>query len=344
MPDPATGSTLHSTTENRPGSLQEAQSALEKMMSREVVTPPTAKRTPSAPHQSDPANPSEADPTPDELEAIAAKIEAEDEPESEPEEPSTEEEDDPPTESTFTVIVDGKEEKVPASELIAGYQRNKSYTQKSMALAEDRKAFQSKAAKVEADLEEYAALIPRLRAALEVKEPDWAKIKAETPDQFATLHAEWRLQQDRVEQVKAEERRVNAERQAEFDEKREQLITSERNAFLQAEPSWRDPKVAAKDAADVATVLKSVGFSGDDLNIYDHRSLRLALMAARYMRGVKVKGQLVTQRAESAPVVTPGAGPAKKVVPGRTERAKFLKTGSVKDAAKMFESSGMFDD
>lgn len=343
MPDPATGSTLHSTMENRPGSLQEAQSALEKMMSREPVTPVTAKRTPSAPHQSEPANPSEADPTPDDLEAIAAKIEGEDEPESELEEPSTDEESDQPTDSVFTVIVDGKEEQVPASELIAGYQRNKSYTQKSMALAEERKAFQSKAAQVEADREEYAALIPRLRKALEVAEPDWAKIKAETPDQFATVHAEWTLHKQKLDSIATEERRVNAERQKDFDEKREQLITNERNTFLQKEPSWKDPKVAAKDSADVVAVLKSVGFDGDDLNIYDHRSLRLALMAAKYMRGVAAKGKLVGQRAENAPVITPGAGPAKRVVPGRAEKARFQKSGTVKDAARMFESSGMFD-
>lgn len=329
--------------ENRPGSLQEAQSALEKMMSREPVTPVSAKRTPSAPHQSEQATNPDADPTPDELEAIAAKLEAGDAPKDESEEPDAEGNEDQPTDSVFTVIVDGKEEQVPASELVAGYQRNKSYTQKSMALAEERKAFQAKQSKVEADIEEYAALIPKLRAALTVPEPDWAKIKAETPDQFATIHAEWRLQQDRVEQIKSEEKRVNAERQADFDAKREQLITAERNAFIRAEPSWKDPKVAAKDAEDVVLALKSVGFDGDDLNIYDHRSLRLALMAAKYMRGVAVKGQLVNQRANNAPVVTPGAGPAKKVVPGSAQKAKFMKSGSVKDAAKMFELSGMFD-
>lgn len=334
MPEAATGSV---DTAPRPGSLQEAQSAFETFLSQEEVTPPTAKQTAKAPLEDSEAtgdDNADAEESPGDE---TADDEVELDENGDPVEPKSEDEGDEPTESLYTVTIDGKEEQVRASELIAGYQRNQSYTRKSMALAEERKAFAETQKSVAAEREEYAALIPQLRKALTVSEPDWAKVKAETPELYPTMMADWQLHKTKLDNIAVEERRVNAIRQKEFDDAREQLITSERNAFLKAEPSWKDVKVASRDAKDVQATLAAVGFSGDELNIYDHRALRLALMAAKYRRGVAAKAKLVTQRADGAPVIKSGAGPAKKVAKGAAEQNRFNKSGKVTDLAKVFE-------
>ena len=47
--------------------------------------------------------------------------------------------------SSYRVIIDGKEMDVPLDELISGYQKGSSFTQKSQALAEERKEFEATA-------------------------------------------------------------------------------------------------------------------------------------------------------------------------------------------------------
>jgi hypothetical protein len=348
MPDPATGSasTTNSTMELRPGTIQAAQSAFEKMLSRSAETSDSGKQpSKKAPHQTSEATGDAGaeeeshEPTAEEL----AAAESAEETAEDSEEPESEETDEQPSEQLYTVTIDGKEEHVKASELIAGYQRNQSYTRKSMALAEARKSFEATQTSVTAERAEYANLLPQLRKALTVAEPDWAKIKAEQPADYPVMWADWQQHQAKLAAVTAEERRVNAVAQADFDRKREELITNERNLFLKAEPSWQDPKVAVKDAKEVQALLESLGYSGDDLNIYDHRALRLALMAAKYKRGLSAKANLIKQRANGAPVITSGSGPAVKVAKGKAEKARFMKTGSLQDAARMFETSGILD-
>jgi hypothetical protein len=43
--------------------------------------------------------------------------------------------------ATYRVLVDGKEMQIPLDELLSGYQRGSSFTQKSQALADERNAF-----------------------------------------------------------------------------------------------------------------------------------------------------------------------------------------------------------
>ena len=80
----------------------------------------------------------------DESEGVASETdETTDEVEQDVEgEQSGDEEDDEqkPGDKLYTVRVDGKEEQVPESELLAGYQRQRDYTQKTQALASERKA------------------------------------------------------------------------------------------------------------------------------------------------------------------------------------------------------------
>jgi hypothetical protein len=329
MPEAATGSAP------RPGSFQEATTALEALLSPESDPSEPAKRKPKSPPPA-----AEATDTDSEVDAEAAPAEDEEVPEedadADAEEPKSEEEDDQPTESLYTVTIDGKEEQVRASELVAGYQRNQSYTRKSMALAEERKSFESERQATLSERQEYAQLIPKLRAALTVQEPNWAELKAKDPAAYPVVWADWQQNQAKISALAQEESRLSKQQQDLYAQQREQILNEQRNEVLRKLPSWKDPKVAVKEANEIRAVLESVGFTGDELNVYDHRALLLARMAAKYSQSAATR-TTIQQRAASAPVVKSGAGPVKKVPKGAEAQARFNKSGTVKDLTAVIE-------
>jgi hypothetical protein len=322
----------------RPGSIQEITKGLEAFLDRE--DDPAPKKAPATKPKAEP------EPNDDELAVdpeLAPDADEDEDPDKDPNDiksPEDDEDADPDAqspESLYTVTIDGKEEQVKASELIAGYQRNQSYTRKSMALAEERKSFETERVSTKQEREEYANLIPRLRAALETKEPDWAKLKAEDPANYASTWADWQQNQAKINSLRLEEQRLSTQKQADYEKARDTVLAEQRNQLLSKLPSWKDPKVAVKEAAEITAVLESLGFSGDDLQIYDHRAVLLARLAAKYQKGLATRSGVTQQRADAAPVLKPGAGPAKKVRAGAAEQKQFNKTGSLKDAAKLFE-------
>lgn len=89
-----------------------------------------------------PKQPDAAEPEADAEETDAAEMEAEGDDEEGAEEEAAGQEDEEEAQDegqTFTVRVNGKDEKVSESELISGYQRHADYTQKTQALASDRR-------------------------------------------------------------------------------------------------------------------------------------------------------------------------------------------------------------
>lgn len=321
----------------RPGSIQEVTKGLEAFLNLEDAPLDTKKpkATPKAAPDTDEDEIEGSGAAPDDENEEAAEDGAE---KDESEEQDDEDDGEQSPESLYTVTIDGKEEQVKASELIAGYQRNQSYTRKSMALAEERKSFESERFSTSKEREEYASLIPRLRQALEVQEPNWAELKSKNPEAYPAAWADWQQNQGKVQALRLEEQRLSTQKQAEFERARDQVLTEQRNKLLEKLPSWRDPKVAVREAKEITSVLESLGFSGDDLNVYDHRALLLARMAAKYQRGLSGKSQIIKQRSDEAPVVKSGSGPAKKIRPGAEAQKQFNKTGSLRDAAKLFEN------
>ena len=86
--------------------------------------------------------------------------------------------------SSYRVTVDGKEMDVPLDELISGYQRESSFTQKSQALAEDRKGFHGEQEAVRQERESYAQVLAQLQQQMEsASQPniDWETLERENP-------------------------------------------------------------------------------------------------------------------------------------------------------------------
>lgn len=244
-----------------------------------------------------------------------------------------------------TVKIDGKESKVRLSEAIAGYQRQADYSQKTAELAEARKVLATEFEAVRAERAQYAQLLTALDQQLKSStEPDWAKLKADDPVEFAIKRLEWQELQERRAAVQAEQERLAAvstqEQQAAF----QRMVQEERKKLLDAVPAWRDEKVWERDREALRAYGRKIGFSDDELSqATDSRAIVILQKAMKYDRlmAKKANGKQVPPKA-SAPAPAPlKAGSSNKPpakVTARNEAMKRLaKTGSVQDAAKVFE-------
>jgi predicted RNA-binding Zn ribbon-like protein len=224
--------------------------------------------------------------------------------EPQPEEPEAQEpeEADAPKydpDARFKVKVDGEEVEVTLDEMAKGYSRTADYTRKMQALAETRKASE---AEIQAARQERAALAENLKlleaaiAEVTPREPDWDKLRAEHPDQFAKVWAEW--QQGQKERAQVREMREQAERRAMEDhfQARQERIKVEQEKLMTAIPAWKDEKVMSAEKAEMVKFVESRGFTVDDLRaIEDHRHLALIREAMLFNKSQEKKPAIFRQ-------------------------------------------------
>lgn len=284
----------------------------------------------------------------DESEGVASETdETTDEVEQDVEgEQSGDEEDDEqkPGDKLYTVRVDGKEEQVPESELLAGYQRQRDYTQKTQALASERKAIAQEQAQLRQQRSEYAELLPKLRSVLEadLTEPNWEELRATDPVQAAIAKDRFDERKAKIQAVRAEEERIRSQNEQEQAALRNQILIEEQQKLL-ARPElahWKDPAKASADTKLIVETMKNAGFADEELQIFDHRAMVIALKAAKYdelMQQRTAAQGAVKGKVAKAPVATPGSAVRKSGSALQKDQARLARSGSVRDAARIFE-------
>jgi hypothetical protein len=287
----------------------------------------------------------EDDESEDELEGEETSDEDEDE-DSEPEE------DDEPAEQSeepdiFTVRVDGEEMEVSLDELLAGYSRTESWTRKSQALADERRAFESEASTVQAQREEYGNKLLAL-------EEHFAQAVPKEPAQDAP-DSEWIKYQramSQLEAVQAEKAKVYQEWQSEQTRLNAQIVEVETAELLEKVPEWKDNEVRTAGLKSLFTfATQTLGFDAETVkDVRDHRLILLLKLAAE---GYELQGtkETVRSKTKKAKTLKPGNRPSAKTKARAKQRATRKKgrealreSGSHRDAARLFEDSGMIDD
>jgi hypothetical protein len=302
-----------------------------------------------SPDNQEPKNADEADVSTDEVEAQADDEVEETAPdegdETEEEAPTDEEDEDTEDEQqpkTVTVKLDGKAVEVPFDEVVNGYQRQADYSRKTQALAEERKAFEAERAQVQSERHHYAQVLSALQNDLatqaQSQQPDWDRLYAEDPIEWVRQRELWRDRQERVAASQAELQRVQAQQTVEQQQALAQHIQSERSNLIEKVPTWKDDKVWERDRKALRDYGNRVGFSEEELSqAYDHRAIVALYKAMKYdaLMSQKVKPD------PAPPTIVPKKASA-AVSPRPTtdltrNKQRLAKTGSVRDAAKVFE-------
>lgn len=260
---------------------------------------------------------------------------------------SEDETDDDTTPQLHKVLVDGQEIEVTYEELKAGFSRTRDYTQKTQAVAAQRKQVEAEATQVRAQRARYDGVLKQAEDALVAmmpQEPDWDTIRRDHPTEYPALFTDWQRYQERLAAVRSERSKVAQEEATEKDGHSRAAAKEEFDKLLLAVPEWRDSTKRELEFAQLADVVRSYGFTNEELNtVADHRTLLLFRDAMRYQSLVK-KQQVAKDKLKKAG----GAGPVKPAKPGAAgarnkpvtafdkAAGRLAKSGDIDDAADAF--------
>lgn len=242
----------------------------------------------------------------------------------------------------YRVKAAGEEREVTIDELIKSYQLGTDYTQKTQALAEQRKAVEAEKAAVEQAKQlrdQYAQRLELIHKVLaEQNKPENIEALKETdPIGYAVKMAEQMQRKEQLAAVQAEQQRLAQMRQAEQQQALQAHLAQEAQKLSQFIPEFSQPEKADQVRADIRNYAKSIGFSDQELaNVYDSRAVLALWKAAQYDKLVSQGPKKVQQ----APAVLK-SGAAKVANPEtesyKAERNRLRKSGKARDAANLFE-------
>lgn len=258
----------------------------------------------------------------------------------------------PAAPDTYEVTADGRVERVPLDELKKGYSRTQDYTRKTQAIAAERKAFEAERAKEQAKIraarDQFAAKIEKLDSAiagLTPEEPDFDRIKRETPDQFPAAVAEWQLIKEKRATLAAERQKITDEQDQERAQQWQARLAEEQERLHAAIPDLKDEAKGRVLKDQMLAYGERQGFTRDEVALTsDHRLVVMLRKAMLYDELLTKRDSLQPPR-KDAPKAAPTLEPGTRTAPlpkGRKDAqaafSRLKETGSVKDAARVLQS------
>lgn len=260
---------------------------------------------------------------------------------------------DPDLKAVYTVThADGTQEDLPVEELVKGYYRQKDYTKKTQAVAEERRVVQTERQEVHGLRAQYAQGLQQLQAAIKEavpQEPDWEALKKTDPIGYAETWADWQRRQHVITQIEEERRAVEAQEQAEMQAHMQETMQRAQQWLLEQIPDWKDAKKRTAERNEMKAFAMKLGYSEEELRgTNDPRAVLLIRQAWQFAKLQERKGMLIKPKAKTpqaagtkTPVLKPLAvkQPASKQA-SRTADAKkrHAKEGSVESAANFFRT------
>ena len=201
--------------------------------------------------------------------------------------------------SGINVKVDGKTTTVGVKDLIAGYQSNKSNTNKSKLLADQRKEFDeiktAVANEYSKKIETANALVGHLKTNLlsEYTKLDWNRLRVENPGEYAAAVQDFNFRQSEIDQItnaiSQEQNGVTQQMTAEQQAMQQEYVKSQADKVLEKNPSWAKPEVFRKALSEMTDfAADAYGFTQEEFsNIQDARVLEVIKDAMKYRSSVK---------------------------------------------------------
>ena len=244
----------------------------------------------------------------------------------------------------YTVKINGEEVAVTIDELQNSYSRQADYTRKTQELAQQRKTVEEQQSEVAKNEAIYKELLPKMEAALNEglgEEPDWNALYQADPIGYVRERDLWNEKQQKLQAVQAEQQRLQEEAQAKHAEQVSAYMQYGDKQLLKIVPEWKDQSIAQKEKLAIREhAINDLGFTAEEINqVYDYRlllGLRNSWMQNKTQKAVKKKP---TQKASARNRVgKPGSVTRKNnSTPLKRSKKRLAKTGTVQDAAKVFE-------
>jgi hypothetical protein len=243
----------------------------------------------------------------------------------------------------YKAKVGGEEVEVELDELINGYQRSKDYTQKSQALAEQRKAMDAEREHLEQVKQERMAYAQKLKAldsflSQQNKGEDLEVLKETDPIGYAVKVAEQSQREKQLAVVRAEQQRIAQQQQAEQQQSLQNHLKAESEKLASVIPELSTPKGDAI-RKEIREYAKSVGWSDQELaSVYDHRAVLTLYKAMKFEQLQKGKPETLKKVQQAPKMLKPGtSAPDTKSSQDKQVMQRLRQSGKVRDAAAAFE-------
>tara|TARA_R110000765_G_scaffold425451_2_gene538410 strand:+ start:302 stop:1315 length:1014 start_codon:yes stop_codon:yes gene_type:complete len=331
-------------TENVNSNVTQEPSEKAEELFLDMLTPPEEKE---ALKNNDEAVAEEEAPEEIEVEADDAETEITDEETEDQSEEDEVEEDSDEEPTVYSINVNGVNTEVTLEELKSGYSRQKDYTRKTQELAEQKRVaeqrqneFLQKDNEVSEERALYKEMLPKMQMMIKnnlQREPDWQQLIDNDPQEYLRKKEEWNKTSSTLSYVETEMKRLEAEKAQAENFALEQQMQQGQSIINEKIPEWSDNDVAKAEVAEMMTYAQSIGFNNNELSkIYDGRLILLLRDAWSHS---KTKKAVKTKPKESpARVSRPGnSNKIKGNSPLKNARKKLKETGSISDAAKVFE-------
>lgn len=278
----------------------------------------------------------------------------------EAEDPKVDTEVDPPKEAEtnaqdeggdapITITVDGKQVTLTQDQLADAYKnglRQSDYTQKTMALADQRKTAEAEAQKAIAERQTYANNLQKMSAQLEGAIEQQAKIDWDsliTNDPVEAMRQQHLLQkrQAQLAQSQQELHRIAQLSQSEQAEALRGHLQSQQQELLAKLPEWKDEGKAKSEREAIKAYLTKEGYDAKAIEqISDHRAVVLSRKAMLYDQMV-AKASAAAKKVQNLPtkVERPGVSSQPEAPDGRSAAMRrHSKEGSLESLADAFTS------
>lgn len=190
--------------------------------------------------------------------------------------------------------VEGEVQQVDLKELVKGYQLDQYNTNRSKAMAEERKQFEQyaeqQAQALQQRVQQAETLVSSLEQQLvgEYESVDWEQLRVADPAEYAARRQDFAVRYNQVKQMEAhaqEEHRALTEQQQQRQQQANYAhLQQEAQKALEIKPEWVDPDVRVKAMNDMGQFLQGkYGYGPDEVaGITDHRVIRLIEDAMAY--------------------------------------------------------------
>jgi hypothetical protein len=198
------------------------------------------------------------------------------------------------------VKVDGEESTIPVKDLIAGYQLNKHVTQKSMALSEEKKAFEQLKNQASQTYVEKLETVDKLTGLIQqslskdFQSIDWPKLRAENPAEYAASLADFQTRQGQLQSlmsaISEERNEIQSKSQQEFQQNYQRHLENQFKRVLENNPTWSDPVKMQSDVQKMSQfVQSSYGITQEEFGLLnDARHIEILKDAMAYRQGKEV--------------------------------------------------------
>lgn len=193
--------------------------------------------------------------------------------------------------------------------------RQSDYTQKTMALAEQRKAAEAETAKIVAERQQYQQGFAMLRQQIEhavqtgqLKAPDPEMLESD-PVGYLRQKDQWDRAQQAYFEARSQQDKLQTQQESERQQQMGRRLQSEQEQLLAKLPDWKDAGKAQAEQQQLKEYLSNVGFSPEEIaQVQDHRGVLMAREAMLYRKMVAEQKSLAEKKVAAAPprAIKPG--------------------------------------